>query len=285
MDNLPKYGPIDVVFSFCSYILESVKIIDAHVHLGSWPNIETSKANLLYGMNAYGIASGILSHADCSTFPGDAGAFATPISAAEGLRQCIEFAREHPGRFHLAVWIKPLVEPRPSEELFSLIRDNRDLIVALKLHPFCERISPCDERLEPYYELAAELNMPVLCHTALDFHSSIGELILAANAHPNLRFVAAHLELSSDHHYSINALKSTKNVYADTAWVDMKSARLAMEEVGVDRVMFGTDSPLDGPETLANPLYFSFLNNTEHLPEDIYERLMSGNAKAFYGID
>ena len=139
MDNLLKYGPIDVVFSFCSYILESVKIIDAHVHLGSWPNIETSKANLLYGMDAYGIASGILSHADCSTFPGDAGAFATPISAVEGLRQCIEFAREHPGRFHLAIWIKPLVEPRPSEELLSLIQVRLSQFV--RLYTFFSRPS------------------------------------------------------------------------------------------------------------------------------------------------
>ena len=259
-------------------------IIDAHAHLGSWPNIETSRHNLIGNMNRHGIDIAVLSHADCSSYPGDAGAFATPLSSVEGFRQCIEFAHEHPCRFYLAVWVKPLLEPEPPQELLDLIAENRDLVVALKLHPFCERISPNDERLEPYYDLARSLDVPVLCHTALDYHSCIGSLIEAAKAHPDLRFVAAHLELGSDHLYSINALKECPNIFADTAWVDMESAVHALRELGEERVLFGTDNPLDGTETLANPLYLSYFQNWLGLDQHRYEALMYLNAKRFYRI-
>ena len=259
-------------------------IIDAHVHIGSWRTIEESQHNLLESMNRRQVALGVLSNADCSSFPGEAGAYATPLSSVEGLRQIIAFARENPGRFALLVWIKPLLEPYPSEELLSLVEENRDLIVGLKLHPFCERISPCDPALEPYYEWAEKEGWPILCHTALDFHSSIGELIAAAKAHPRLSFVAAHLELGSTHRYAIEAIRPYPNIYADTAWVDFENANFALDVLGEDRVLFGTDNPLDGSDTLFNPMYDGYFHHAYGEEGGRFDALMYQNALSLYRI-
>ncbi len=258
--------------------------IDAHVHLATWPSKGECKKNILSGMERFGIDISIISHADCSSFPGDVRVPCPPISAVQGLTEVLELARENPGKIYASAWIKPLVEPEPSAELTKLICDNRDVVVALKLHPFCERISPCDPRMEPYYELARHQNLPVLCHTALDFHSSIGRLILAAKEHPDIRFVAAHLELGSDHNYAINALKEVPNVFADTAWVDALSAKKALDELGDNRVFFGTDAPIDGENTLGEEIYLSYLENRLGLPETQFKALMRENALSFYSI-
>lgn len=259
-------------------------IIDAHAHIATWPTRPACKKNLLEGMDTHGVDVSIVSNADCSSFPGEVAVQCGSLSAEEGLREALEFAKSNPGRIYAAVWFKPLVEPTPSKELVRLIEENRSLVVALKLHPFCEQVSPCDPRLEPYYELAAGLNLPILCHTALDFHSSIGELVKAAKDHPHLRFVAAHLELGSDHAYSIDAIADIPNIYADTAWVDADNAKKALETLGLRRVFFGTDAPIDGAATLSNPLYLAYFQNEMGLDEEQYEALMWKSSSEFYGI-
>lgn len=262
-----------------------MKVFDAHVHIASWPNVPQSKHNLLAGMKQNGVDACLLSHADCSSFPGEHAYDILPISAVQGLLESLVFARENPGKIYLAVWIKPLLEPTPSKELLQLIQENRDLIKSLKLHPFCERIAPNDPRLDPYYEVARTLDLPILVHTALDPDSSIGNLVQAAKKNPDLRFVAAHLELGSTHDYAIDAIRDVPNIYCDTAWVDMASAKKALNVLGQHRIFFGTDSPIDGMGTLKNPLYQSYFYNGEGLSDDLFEHLMGKNARDFYGID
>ena len=264
---------IDIVYPF-----SMPTFIDAHAHLASWPNIETCKRNLVLGNDI-----ALISHADCSSFPGERGA-SRIISAYDGLQECLQLAKELPGRFYAAVWIKPLIEPMPSKELIDLISQNISFIKAIKLHPFCERISPDDERMEPYYQFSRELSLPILSHTALDEHSCIAKLVNAAKKHPDLNFVASHLELGSDHEYSIRALAEVPNVYVDTAWVDLYHANKAMDILGEDHVMFGSDSPIDGLSTLDNPLYQEYFHNTLGLWEGRFRRLMGENAKNFYRL-
>lgn len=256
--------------------------IDAHAHIASWPTVAESKRNLLHAMKVHYVEAALVSHADCSTYPGEHGFNAIPLSSIQGLMEVLAFAKENPGKIYAAVWIKPLVEPTPSPELLRLIDENRPLIKAIKLHPFCERIPPDDPRMEPYYELARTLELPILVHTALDPDSSIGHLVNAAKAHPDLRFVAAHLELASTHDFAVEAIKGTPNIWADTAWVDLKSAKNALMKLGKERVMFGSDAPIDGPGTLDNPLYISYFRNDIGLDEESYRMLIADNARAFY---
>lgn len=259
-------------------------VIDAHAHLATWPGIPASKANLLAGMERHGIAASLVSHADCTSFPGEHEAQVEPLPQEEGLRQCIDFARENPGRFFVAAWFTPLRAEEPSEDFVRLIRDNRDVVKALKFHPYCERCPLDDPRVEPYLRLAEELGLPVLVHTAVDDYSSIGHFVSACRTHPDLRFVAAHLELCSDHEFAIESLRGVENAYCDTAWVDLYHARKAMEVLGKDRVFFGTDAPIDGAATLDNPMYLEFFQNALGLDGWDYEGLMGRNAANFYGL-
>lgn len=230
------------------------------------------------------VDSALISNADCATFPSERKRDVPSLRATTGLRQAIEFARENPGKIYVAVWVTPRREKTPSPELIALIEENRDIVKSLKLHPFCERMSPDDPRMDPYYDLAERLDLPFLVHTALDPDSAIGPLVNAARKRPNVRFVAAHLELCSNHLYAIDAISDLPNVYCDTAWVEMSIAKNALETLGAHRVFFGTDSPVDGEKTLDHPFYKEYFENAAGLDEQTYADLMCNNAKRFYKI-
>lgn len=49
-----------------------------------------------------------------------------------------------------------------------MIADNRDVIVALKVHPTLSNLSFSDEKMDSYMELARKYQWPVMVHTAND---------------------------------------------------------------------------------------------------------------------
>ena len=261
-----------------------MNIIDAHAHIASWPSLKQSKANLIADMDRHFVSRALVSNADCATFPSVENYPRRPVDAATGLKEVLDFANEHPGRIYAAAWFCPGREPGPSKRFVALLEGNRNLVKALKLHPYCERIAADDPRVEPYYALAKRLDLPVLVHSAVDEYSSIGHLAAACRAHPDLRFVGAHMELCSDHRYALSTMMETPNLYADTAWVDMPMAKRVLFEVGIDRIMFGTDAPIDGDGTLNNPMYQAFFENQEGLSEELFHRLLEGNAASFYRL-
>ena len=173
---------------------------------------------------------------------------------------------------------------KPGETRLDLIKKNLKYIKGLKMHPYCSRMRIDDKKVEPYLALAEELHLPILVHTAIDDYSSILHLETVAQRHPDLTFIAAHMELYTDHDCAIEVMKRNPNIYCDTAWVEMKDAARAIEEVGKERVLFGSDAPLDGETTLDEPIYQNYFSNSEGLDEESYALLMGGNAKRIFKI-
>ena len=48
--------------------------------------------------------------------------------------------------------------------------------------------------------------------------------------------------------------------------------------------MFGSDNPIDGLDTLGNPLYEAYLRNKVKLPGRLYHNLMYRNAQKLFKI-
>jgi predicted TIM-barrel fold metal-dependent hydrolase len=96
--------------------------------------------------------------------------------------------------------------------------------------------------------------------------------------------VAAHCQLCSDNSAAFEVMKTTPNIYGDTAWVNMKFARKILTKIGPDRIMFGTDNPIDGVDTLGNPMYHDYFVNRLRLPAHVYHNLMARNAMKVFGI-
>ncbi len=259
-------------------------IVDAHAHLASWPNERTCINYLKRSMKKYHIAYSLLSDCDCSEFrDGENSRNKEALSAVEGAKRVLKLVKKDPTHFGCAVWINPHFE-KVSDELISFIENNRKYIFALKFHPYESRLKISDKRLLPYLDLARRFSLPILVHTASDKYSDIKMLCKLAIKNPDIVFVAAHLQLLSDNLEAIECLKKAPNLYADTAWVPLKNAKKTLLEVGNDRIMFGTDNPVDGLDTLNNPMYQQYYRNSLRLKKELHKKLMADNAIALYKL-
>ena len=141
-------------------------IIDTHTHIGIIPPFDMPVENLLYSMERYGIDFSLISNIEAVEF--DHHGIPVPPEYQKPqtllLRETIAAARLAPGRLGVLPWLK-IAGELPDNEFVSLIKENRDIIFGLKLHPFHSRTAPDDERLEPVYRLAAEFDLPIVSHT------------------------------------------------------------------------------------------------------------------------
>lgn len=258
-------------------------IIDAHVHIAHWPSVKDSEDLILASQDKYKVAYSLISDADCSEYPSVMKFPPHHVSQLEGLRQCLKFAARYPDRLGVLVWVNPHNET-VTPALVKCIEENRSLIFGLKFHPYESHLRITSKKLQPYFDLMRKEQLPMLVHTAQDKYSDVYFLGLEAGNNPDLRFVAAHMQLVSDNHSALAVLKSHPNVYGDTAWVDMRIAKRVLTEIGEERIFFGSDNPIDGLDTLGNPMYESYYKNKVKLPGKLYHNLMYRNAINFYKL-
>lgn len=254
-------------------------IVDAHTHIGYWPNLKTTQENLVSSSKDHNISFSLASF-DGSEFLNERGRITKQIVAS---KKCLKFINENK-HFGMLIWIRPHTE-KNYDEIDAFINKHHDKIYGIKFHPFLSKMRVNDPRLYPYFEIAKKYNLPILVHTATDQYSKIKYLERAAKQFKDLTFVAAHLELETDNLEALNVLKNNKNVYGDTAWVNMNSLIKAKEMKVIDKIMFGTDNPIDGYETLDNPIYQSYFNNEINLTKKDYENVMYKTAIKVYKLD
>ncbi|MDA1212835.1 MAG: amidohydrolase family protein [Planctomycetota bacterium] len=121
--------------------------------------------------------------------------------------------------------------------------------VGIKIHPE-EHGYPIVEFGEPMFDLAAKHKAIVLTHSG-EQNSLPEDFIPFANAYPEMQLILAHIGCGWDRDYThqIRAIQMSKkeNVYADTSSMMSilpKIIEWGVSEVGADRILFGTDTPL-----------------------------------------
>ena len=267
-------------------------IIDTHAHIGSILNFNMTAEQLLRSMDKFGIAFTLFSDIEAVEFAHDG----TPVPAYmqkpqnRVLEDTLAAAKTAPDRLGALPWLK-IGSELPDDEFIETVRRNRDLIYGFKLHPFHSRVAPDDERLEPVYELAKELGLPIVSHTGGCEEARSIRLYNAAKAHPEIDFVMVHLDLGTDNREAIDLLGKLPNLYGDTTWVPIKSALEVIRRYGGKKLLFGTDNPIDGEDTLLcnmfgeRSLYQQYFNELrEMLTADEYDDLMYRNAQRVFGI-
>ena len=260
---------------------KSKYIIDAHTHLGYWPTLNTSLNTLLTSMKNHNIDFSIVSF-DGSEFK-EPNRFNKLIPQLSASKKLLSIVKENKSLLPL-IWIRPHTE-KNSQELETFLEKHRDFFYGLKFHPYTSRLRISDPRLAPYLNIARKFNYPILVHTALDEYANINELATLAKNNHDINFIAAHLELGSNNKYALSKLKEVSNLYGDTAWVNMESLREAKKLNIINKIMFGSDSPIDGKDTLNHKFYKGYFSNKIGLRKDDYDKLMYKNALKIYSID
>lgn len=267
-------------------------IIDSHAHIGKILNFNMNTEELLYSMEKYGIDFSLFSNIEAAEFSHKG--FKVPFFLSKPqnrlLEKTIAEARKAPDKLGVLAWCK-IYKETPDKEFRRLIADNRDIVYGIKLHPFHSRTRPDDEKLEPFYKLAAEFELPIVSHTGGCEEARSLHLYSAAKKHPELNFVMVHMDLGTDNREALDLLGKLPNLYGDTTWVPVKTTVEAIRCCGSKKMLFGTDNPIDGKDTLLynktgdRSLYQEYFNELkELLPEDEYADLMYRNAKELFKI-
>lgn len=104
-----------------------------------------------------------------------------------------------------------------------------------------------DPYMIPFIEKAAEFRIPILAHSTGAECASLSRQV------PDCILINAHMgccpQASGDWHASIAAAKAYPNIYLDTtsSSFDNGMIEFAVEEVGAERVLYGSDLPLLDP--------------------------------------
>ncbi len=255
-------------------------IIDAHAHVGRMADFNLSQKKLLEAMDRYGIDAAIVSSITGMEVSSEQILLddTMQVSQIRGNEKCIEFARRFPDRFRVLLWMKPLTEGF-NEEFERLYLENQDMIVGLKAHPYYSALPFNDWRYEGYIQMAERYQLPILIHTASDECSNPKWVATMAERYPRVKFILGHMELGSDHMEVIKMMRYLPNLYADTAWGGLGDILKAIAVVGPNRILFGSDVPIDGIDTYANPMYQQIFNEIyDYLPKDMADRILFQNA-------
>lgn len=172
-----------------------------------------------------------------------------------------------------------------TKEFEEIVYANKDIIYAIKLHPFHSHVSPTDERVIPYIELAEKINVPVVSHTGGCDDDSPIHLYEAAKLFPTVPFVMVHMGLGTDNKQALELLGKAENLYGDTTWVPVNTTIEAINKYGTEKMIFGSDMPIDGVDTYLHDkngncaIYQEYFHELPKLiSTKAYEDLMFRNA-------
>ena len=99
------------------------------------------------------------------------------------------------------------------------------------------------------------------------------------------------MDLGSDNSQAIELLGRLSNLYGDTTWVPVESTLKAIKKWGSEKILFGSDNPIDGKDTYLHnktgdrSLYQQYFNEFQAMvSKEDYENIMYKNAERLFGI-
>ena len=174
------------------------------------------------------------------------------------------------------VVVNPLV-PETYDQAAQMLRNPR--CVGIKIHPE-EHGYPITEYGERLFTFAAGQSAVVITHSG-EKNSLPSDFVTFANAFPEVRLILAHLGCGwdDDPGHQVRAILKSKqgNLYVDTSSARNVIPGLlewAVREIGADRILYGTDSPL-----YYAPMQRARVEHAE-IPDDQKVRILHDNARA-----
>lgn len=267
-------------------------IIDSHAHIGNLIVLNLSVRKVLWSMQEYGVDFSLVSSIRNTEYYDENRRLPWPLrqTPLRACRQTVRAAKRHPAKLGALLWLQT-GKKLPVERLRRFIEKNRRWIYGIKLHPYRSQVAPDDPRMEPVYDLARQFHLPVVAHTGNLAVAATKRLYNAAKAHPDIDFVAVHMDLDSGNREAIDLIAQLPNLYGDTTWVPLDSACYAVERCGSEKLLFGTDNPIDGKRHMEfnragqRSLCQEYFNEFRTMvSERDYENIMHKNAERLFHI-
>ena len=248
-------------------------IIDCHTHMGPWKDFHIPRPwaeGMVFAMDTCGI--------DLAASAPHAGIGPAEELGNEQIRQAVE---DYPTRFLGYCSLNPhRSEAAIRGELEKhVLRGN---LKAIKLHPSIHAYPVTGERYRPVWEFANEHSVPVLIHTwegdARCRPSLFADL---GKQYPNVDMLLGHSGgTAGGMDESIEVAQKWERLYLDLTGSLLPRGMLErmVDEVGADRVLFGTDMPfVDGRPQIG---YVA----CARISDDDKRSIFGLNAKRIFGL-
>lgn len=230
--------------------------IDCHAHVGHFEGYDLSEETLLSELHRGDVALALVSNVDGAAVPGKT----LGLDEVQTNRATTEAVRRHPDRLRGLLWARPEIGSAEALEPFLRERLPRGeaepwterVFVGVKLHPEMNGFAADDPRVDPYLALAGRHRMPVVFHCDGQVEEASAERIYRlARRHPGVPVVLYHMGFGGPHDASLDAAREARErrdarLYLDTAQVPVEVVLDALERVGPDRILFGTDATYYG---------------------------------------
>ncbi len=201
-------------------------VVDAHNHIGSRPGAMQDGPELVAKMDAAGVDRAIIFPFVEGNFTNDAVKMAVEACP----RRLVPYCAVNP-------W-----QPDAVSELRRCISEWG--FRGLKLHPTINGFHLSDPRLvDPLFEEAEGLGIPVIAHGASDLYNSPPEFAEMARRFPRVRLFMAHMGFFWSVDQAIAYARELPNLYLEASRAPIFEIATAVRELGPDKVVWGTDSP------------------------------------------
>lgn len=262
--------------------ISEIQAIDVHAHLG---RMQRGK-NLLIDELCSGDAQKVLARAAMAntrwTIVTPLDTLFPPLKADTfaANQRAVGIIAETEGLFQWAV-LNPIQE-QTYEQVAQMLELPKCL--GIKIHPE-EHGYPIKEQGRAIFEFAARHQAIVLTHSGQEY-SMPEDFIPFANDFPEATLILAHIgntcDNDSTHHLKAIQASTQGNVYADTSSsnnITPGLLELTVNEVGADRILYGTDSPL----------YFTPMQRARIDYADLDDRdkrlILHDNAASLFNLD
>ncbi len=157
--------------------------------------------------------------------------------------QVIEAARQFPDR------LVPFCTAFPNQDAKGAAGEIQRCLDegcrGVKFHPWLQSFPANSAYLYPSLELCGRRRIPVLFHTGTPPYSQPFQVMEQARRFPDVPFVIGHFGKIM----FLDAVRSAEmcpNVYLETSGAQVSDLQFALERIGVERILFGTDLPIGG---------------------------------------
>lgn len=206
-------------------------VIDAQVHfghMGRHVHHRYSAEDLVGVLDRGRVAFALVSSVSSGT-----------IGQEFGTSEVLDGVARYPDRLGALIWVEPR-DPAWQADIERAMAQTR--VYGIKLHPAMDVYAVDFESLEPIFRFCDAHNLPIVTHAA-------DGTAQAENYWPLLdRFPHAPLVL---YHFNarrpiggIVTAKRYPQVFLDTCFVPTQAVEVALDVLGPERILFGTDAPL-----------------------------------------
>ncbi|NTW43291.1 MAG: amidohydrolase family protein [Anaerolineaceae bacterium] len=206
-------------------------IVDCHCHVGVGHDYQQTVEHQISEMDTFGIDRAVICPVDRFI----------AVDNREGNDFVLEVAQRHPERFYAFATANPWYGAKALTELRRAFDQGAR---GIKLHPSLQGFLLCDDLVYPIIELAGEKNVPIFFHTGTPAFAQPMHVVELALRFPQVKMIMGHMGSTDFWLDAVPSAQLATNIYVDTSWSLPDKVHRAIQGLGIERVLFSSDSPL-----------------------------------------